>query len=287
MSPKTILALSLLASQATGAPITFNTALPVAKEDYVTRLITGQTTMENDLGAKLDVSDVSFVAAYGIQQKLAIYTAIPYLEKRFAAPGHAAKASGLGDIKLFARQTIWQRDQHGATNRFAAFGGIEAPTGDDSVADANGLLPRSVQLGSGAIDYFLGFILTHQEFGWEADLSVSHQFQGRNGQFKAGDQTRLDLSLQRRLLPRTLEGEWSGFLYGVVELNAIWNRKSELQGQANPESGGNETTLAIGAQYVTNSWILEAAYRLPVIENRRSNALSLKKGAVLSLRKNF
>lgn len=287
MSPQAILPFLILAAQAAGAPITFNTALPVAKEDYVTRLMTSEATMENDMETSLDVSNISLVFAYGVHSKLAIYTAIPILEKRFDSPQRKAKASGPGDVKLFARQTIWQSDRHGATTRFAAFGGIEAPTGDDALADFNGLLPRPAQLGSGAFDPFLGFVLTQQTFSWGVDLSLSHQFQGRNGEFKTGDQTRLDLSLQRRLLPQTLDEKWRGFLYGVVEFNTVWNAKNEIGSNLIPESGGRATALSIGMQYVTNSWILETAYTAPIVEDLRASTFSPGKGVILSLRRNF
>ncbi len=288
MTPKTIIASFLLAAQATAAPITFNTALPVAKEDYVIRLISSDSTMENDSESRLDVSNISFIAAYGIDSDLAFYAAIPILEKRYSSAGRVLGTNGLGDTRLFARQTLWQHDRRGATSRLATFGGIEVPTGKNDISDANGLLPRPSQLGSGAWDTFLGFVFTHQEFGWQVDLSTTRKIQGTHEQFKAGNETRLDLSLQKRMLPHTLvDDDWKGFLYGVVELNALWSEKAVTQGNLDIRNGGEDIASAIGVQYITRSWILETAYKFPVSHTRHTNAMSLEKGIVLSLRRNF
>jgi len=90
------------------------------------------------------------------------------------------------------------------------------------------------------------------------------------------------------MLPHTLvDDDWKGFLYGVVELNALWSEKAVTQGNLDIRNGGEDIASAIGVQYITRSWILETAYKFPVSHTRHTNAMSLEKGIVLSLRRNF
>ncbi len=64
---------------------------------------------------------------------------------------------GFGDLKLFGRYTLYQRDARSQTFRLGAFGGVKVPTGDDTKTDSLGRLPIPLQSGTGAWDAFAGY----------------------------------------------------------------------------------------------------------------------------------
>ena len=84
---------------------------------------------------------------------LALFGALPLVDKDLdlAAGGEriGRRASGLGDLSLFGRYTLYQDDQPGRTFRLAPFLGVKAPTGSDDRSDSRGRLPPPVQPGSG------------------------------------------------------------------------------------------------------------------------------------------
>ena len=144
-------------TDARGAPITFNTALPVAKGEFVFReqFVVGQSGNDPS-GADRDRTVLAAISVlgYGVSGKLALFGVMPYVDKELdvtvAGMRQNRSASGLGDFSFFGRYTVYQNDQPGRTFRVAPFVGVKAPTGKDAETDALGRLPPSVQPGSGA-----------------------------------------------------------------------------------------------------------------------------------------
>jgi len=144
---------------ASSAPITFNTALPVAKDEFVFRqqLISGQSD-DDPSGADRDRTAQAAVSVlgYGVTNKLVLFGVLPYLdnELKITTGGQRVTRStnGFGDLSVFGRYTVVQRDRPGRNFRVAPFFGIKAPTGEDDETDALGRLPPSVQVGSGSWD---------------------------------------------------------------------------------------------------------------------------------------
>jgi len=276
------------------APITFNTALPVAEGEFIAReqLIISQSGndpggSDRDRTAKAAVS----ILGYGVNNKVAVFGVLPYrdnvLKVTVAGQRQARTASGFGDLTVFGRYTLVKRDWPGRNFRVAPFGGIEAPTGEDDKRDAFGLLPASVQVGSGSWDPFGGVVLTYQTLNYQVDGQFSYKANNEANDFEAGDITRFDASLQYRLLPRKFSGGLPDFLYGVIEASWIHQQKNRLNGVADPDSGGARLFLTPGLQYVSKRWIAEAAVQLPVSQNLNGSALENDTIARLSVRFNF
>ncbi len=279
---------------ASSAPITFNTALPVAKGEFVAR----EQWIINESGDDASGADrdrasraVVSVLGYGVSNKLALFGLRPYLnnELKVTTGGQrvARRATGFGDLTVFARYTAYQKDLPGRTLRVAPFFGAKAPTGEDDETDALGRLPPSVQVGSGSWDPFVGVVATYQTLDYQVDSQFSYRANNEANNFDAGDVIRLDGSLQYRLRPRELTGGVPGFLYGVIEANLIHRDKNRVGGSTDPNSGGTTLFLTPGVQYVTKRWIVEGAVQIPVSQDLNGTALENDYIARVSGRFNF
>ena len=270
----------LSTSRAHAAPVSFNTALPVAKGEFILREQVGilrSTDDSGDMDRDLSVLTVPSVLVYGVNEKLAVFGVVPYVNKSLDITTPMGRVhrdtSGFGDISALARYTVWSRDQLGSTMRLAPFVGIEMPTGDDSDHDSLGRLPQPLQLSSGSWDPRIGTVFTWLTFDWGFDASVGYQFNTEANDFQFGDRARLDLSYQYRLWPRELGGGVPAFVYGVLESNLLYDQKNEVSGMMDPNSGGTTWFLAPGLQYVTKRVILEGVVQIPVRQDLNGRAL--------------
>lgn len=186
-----------ISSMAWSAPITFNTALPVAKSEFVFR----QKFVVNQSGhdpAQADRDRTAWsavsVLGYGITSKLALFGVLAHVSKDLditvAGERFNRHGDGLGDFSLFGRYTVYQRDWPGRTLRIAPFAGFKAPTGKNDASDSLGRLPFSVQPGSGSWDAFGGIVTTWQTLDYQVDGQVGYRGNGAANGFAAGDQVR-------------------------------------------------------------------------------------------------
>ena len=165
-------------SHAVAAPVTFNTALPVGKSEFIFREQFVLNQSGNDpSGADRDRRELTSVSVlgYGIIPDLSVFGLVPYTDRNLEGTTVTRSASGLGDVRLFGRYTIYRRDSVSTTFRIAPFGGVKAPTGDDNETDSMGTLPASVQTGSGSWDIFGGIVASHASSDWQVDSQISYQ----------------------------------------------------------------------------------------------------------------
>ncbi len=270
----------LCAGSVAAAPLTFNTALPVAAGEFVFReqFVLDQSGNDPSASARdrKAMSAIS-VLGYGITSNLALFGVVPYVNKRLELTTNGVRqtrrADGLGDLRFFSRYTIFQDDAPGRTFRVAPFVGLEFPTGDDNESDPSGRLPASVQQGSGSWDPFGGVVATYQTLDFQIDAQASYKANTKANSFEFGDIARLDGSLQYRLWPQELGSGVPGFLYGVIESNFIYQDKNEVSRVNDPNSGGLTIFMVPGLQYVTRRWIIESGVQVPLIQNLNGTAL--------------
>lgn len=268
------------AAAARAAPESFNTALPVAEGEFVFReqFILDQSG-DDPSGARRDRTawDLVSVLGYGATSDLALFGVVPYVDRSLditeGGTRRSRSASGLGDISLFGRYTVFRRDWPGRTLRVAAFAGLELPTGDDDETDSLGRLPPSVQPGSGSWDPFGGVVVSYQTLDFEVDAQASYRANTKANDFEFGDVARLDGSLQYRLWPRELGSGVPGFLYGVLEANLIHRDENRTGGTNDLDSGGLSLFVLPGLQYVTKRWIVETGVQIPVVQDLNGTAL--------------
>jgi len=276
-----LLALLSSAERASAGPETFNSALPVARGEFVFRgqfLYKRASDDPTPADRKVSVIGGISVLGYGVTEDFAVFGVLPYLDKQLDVrlPGGqriTRGTSGIGDARLFGRYTIFHADAPGRTFRIAPFVGIETPTGNDDHRDSLGALPAPLQLGSGSWDPFAGVVATYQRLDFEIDTSASYKVDTKANHFEFGDEARLDASFQYRLWPRTLGSGVPGFLYGVLESNLIYQGKNEIRGVRDRSSGGTTLFIDPGLQFVTRRWVLEAIVQLPAFQNLHGSAL--------------
>ena len=263
-----------------GAPITFNTALPVAEDEFIFRQqFVFDQSGDDPSGADRDreVFTAVSVLGYGVTSDLAVFGVLPYVDKSLDITSMAGRSardtSGIGDMTLFGRYTIFKDNIPGRTFRIAPFAGVEIPTGEDDETDGLGRLPPSVQAGSGSADPFAGIVATYQTLDFEVDAQISYKANTEANNFEFGDVARLDASLQYRLWPRNLQSGVPGFLYGVFEVNLIHQDKNRSDGVKDSNSGGTTLFLVPGLQYVTKRWIVEGGAQIPVVQDLNGTAL--------------
>ena len=282
--------LGLRSGNAYAAPITFNTALPVSQEEFILReLVTVGKASDNfgGLGRELTVVTATTVMAYGVTSKLALFGVVPVTFKELQTQEGKRNANGIGDARLVARFTVYKKDAVGKTYRIAPFIGVKAPTGDDTRTDELGLLPASLQPGTGSWDVFGGLIATYASVDWNLDLQASYRANTRSGDFERGDVARADASFQYRLLPGTLSRHDKGYVYGVLEANLVHSKRMRINGIQDLNTGGTTLYLVPGVQYATRRWIAEAAVQLPVIQDLNGSALERDFTVLAGLRVNF
>ncbi len=274
--------LAVLSSAGTvwSAPITFNTALPVAEGELIVReQFVLEQSGDDPSSADRDRTawSVGSVLGYGVTSDLALFGVVPYVDKDLkttvGGERRTHSANGLGDISLFGRYTLFKNNFPGGNFRVAPFAGVETPTGDDDESDGSGRLPPSVQPGSGSWDPFGGLVLTYQTLDFQVDAQASYKANTQANGFEFGDVARLDGSLQYRLWPRELGAGVPGFLYGVLEANLIHQDKNQTGGKNDPNSGGVSLFVLPGLQYVTKRWIVEAGVQIPVVHDLNGTAL--------------
>jgi len=267
-------------SAASGAPLTFNTALPVGKGEFVFREQFVFIKSGDDPGPadrEVEVLGAVSVLGYGINENLALFGVLPYLDKELEVTPDGERitreTNGIGDFTVFGRYTVFRDDAPGRTFRIAPFAGLKTPTGEDDERDRFGRLPPPIQLGSGSWDPFAGVVVTYQTLAFQIDAQASYEITTEANDFEFGDVARIDGSLQYRLWPRELGGGVPGFLYGIVEANLVYQDESEIDGIEDPDSGGLTLFLTPGLQYVTRRWIVEGGVQVPVVQDLNGEAL--------------
>jgi len=279
--------LCVWAGTAWGAPITFNTALPVHEGGYVLReqfiymkIADDPTPAQRDMR----VSGVMSVLGYGVTSGFALFGMLPWFNKRLdmTMGGEALtrRESGVGDLTVQGRYTAFQRDTPGRTLRIAPFLGVKAPTGEEDARDGFGRLPPAVQPGSGSWDALGGAVVTWQTLDLQIDGQAGYQASREAKGFQPGNVLRIDASLQYRLWPRNLGADVPAFLYGVLEASLAHSARDRIGGADDPNSGGTTLSITPGLQYVTRKWIVEAGIQIPL--NQHLNGTALRNDYVIT-----
>jgi len=195
-----ITALIAYSGNALAAPLTFNTALPVSKGEYIVR---EQLIISESKENRTETSIISTLV-YGVTPDLALFGTAPYTN----IDTSAADMRGIGDSKLFGRYTVYKNNFQGGTFRIAPFAGVKLPTNQDNT-------------GTDSWDAFGGLVATYGSVDYSIDGQISYQANTEVNNFEAGDIARADASLQYRLFPATLTADTDSFINGVLEANLI------------------------------------------------------------------
>lgn len=269
------------------APITFNTGLPVSVGHWVGRMqaVYGEAS---GAGGKIEEIKSTTVLGYGATPDLALFGIVPLVSRDLdMAGGGTREASGLGDMRFFARYTAYSHDVSGGTFRIAPFLGLEFPTGENRKSDALGRLPPGLQPGSGSWDMFGGIVASWATLDWNLDGQLSWQANTRADNVELGDVFKADIALYKRLLPTELGADTESFLLGGLEFNFEDEGRTRAGGVADPDSGGRRLFIAPGLQYARKLWMAEAAVRIPLSQNPNGAGLDRDFALLIGLRLNL
>jgi len=255
------------------APINSNVALPVRKGGFVFRSQIRWLRATDDptsLNREVNVVAIPNVLVYGATPDLALFAIFPYFFRNVESTDPSSgeridkNDSGIGDLTLLARYTVYARDYPSGTARFAPLAGIKLPTGNDELEP----------ITTDSVDFQLGGVSTVTwDFGrHEIDADVIYRIKTEAENFEKGDDLVYDLAYEFRVYPWTLpEVGVPNFIYLVAEANGVFSRKGKLNGITIDDSGGNIIFFSPGIQFATKRYILEASIQLPVIQDLNGN----------------
>jgi len=255
------------------APINSNVALPVRKGGFVFRSQARWLRATDDPTSsdkQVNVVAITNALVYGVTPDLALFAIFPYIFRNveLTDPSSGKRIdkndSGIGDLTLIGRYTIYAKDYPSGTARFAPLAGIKLPTGDD---DLEPITTESIDLQFGGVSTITWDFGRH-----EIDADIIYRVNTEAKDFEKGDDLFYDLAYEFRVYPWTLPDVGApNFLYLVAEANGIFSQKSELNGKTIDNSGGSILFLSPGIQFATKRYILEASIQLPVIQDLNGN----------------
>jgi hypothetical protein len=181
---------------------------------------------------------------------------------RFAADSEDT-LEGIGDVSLRWKYSLYKTDDVMKSTRFSLLLGTKIPTGrwrEDAV-------PRKLQLGTGAFDFYAGALFTHidDRHRFAAEIIARRNLEADD--FELQPSLRVGLAYWYRISPARIEtaGEQTE-IRGVVELTSIFYGESRLDGRGLGDEG-NITWISPGVQIYPATWILfELSVQIPVIE---------------------
>ncbi len=207
-----------------------------------------------------------------VPNRLVVGAGMPYLDKalRLTRDGIRQTLSdrGFGDLSLFAKYQLLQRDAPRRTTRVTFKGGLKLPTGEHEATDGEGsLLPRGLQLGTGSVDYSAGLIFTHSAGRLGINADAVYLFNRKADEFEFGDALNYDLAVGYRVYPSVYGTYPSPYATVYLEADGQFNRKDRVGGQTIEDSGGHTLFLSPGVQYVPFGVLaLEASVQVPILQ---------------------
>jgi hypothetical protein len=218
---------------------------------------------------------------------------VPYqVESRLELPGMAAQsASGPGDAVISVKHRFYRWVGPWADRHAAVEVGLKLPTGStDQPVDPR--LPVSLrhrlQPGTGSTDGLIDVVYQQARRRWVLAGDAGYRFNSEGeGDYRRGDEARVNLSAQYVLFPRvyTTPGHE---VFAVMETTFTDSRGDRLRGVALPGTDRTALLLAPGLQYfATERLFLDLSLQFPVWEEVGRNELNSRWNALLQLRYAF
>ncbi len=280
---------TLASPLAEGLPINSDVGLTPHKGEFIFR-VQGRYSRKADdpssQGRKVDEYVVPFVGVYGFTSKSSLLVKVPYINRELrTATGANRGDEGLGDITLIGKHRIFTHNFKGGTSRVSLIGGLKLPTGDDDERDSLGVLPQTLQLGSGSVDVIAGGTYTFQTLSYELDADLRYIFNQEANDFEFGDIFKYNLAYQKRIFPfilpdKGIYSQWNA----VLEFNGQVEQRNELGGSEVFASGGHTLFLSPGIQFVSKRMVYEFSFQYPILQELHGNQLETDYNLALSFR---
>lgn len=191
--------------------------------------------------------------AYGLTSEISLNLSVPVKHRRFVDGGDSSthRDWGVGDLTLQGKWRIHQHDFGPIdTSRFSLIAGLEIPTFDSNMSTES-------------VNPIVGGVYTHVQGRHGFNLAGQYKFNtgtGANinlgGGLGKSDAFFYDASYLYRLAPSAYGPDSEGALYGVLELNGVYET-----------NGDNEMFLSPGLMYEARTWTIEMSVQIPVWED--------------------
>jgi hypothetical protein len=287
------LLVSLLAGsgvEANGPPIHTETAFVTGLQGEAFRSFV-RTVDKSAPGRDLRVISVPLIFPYElIPNRLVVGGAIPYLDKELETKVGGSRRrlenSGFGDVTLFSKVQVLQKDRPGETTRLTLLGRVKLPTGEHHARDPDGnFLARPLQVGTGSFDISGGAVLTNLKQRWGVNADLLYTATTEDESFRFGNALRYDLALAFRVAPKVYEAYPSPQLNLFLEFNGETQERNRLRGDSLADSGGTTIFVSPGIQYMFGRTLLiESSVQLPVVENLNGDQLETDTTFTLGIR---
>lgn len=268
-------------------PITFPTSMSVGDKDLFVRVQPWYSRSTNDPSGqsrKLTEWNIRLMSMYGFTSKTALFVVAPYIDRTWEAGGLRSNSRGFGDVELFLRRTVIEKNWTRRTFSVSPFVGVKLPIGEEAQMG----FPEWYTLGSGSADYLIGFAIRDATLGKpHRFFSARYTFNTEANGFERGDTFEINAAIKPGLTSwETQRGELMG-INGMLESQLFWQKYHQRGGQRVDDTGGTTWSLTPGVVYTTHRWIFEVALRVPLVQRLNGNALKNNYKVLIGVWRNF
>jgi len=226
--------------------------------DYLSRI--EKMGLEGFNQVKLTEQRVTFGVGYAWDEKLNLSMRLPIVRKQLQFVNLAEQThTGMGDLELSAKWTLFSDDQHQHRHLWGIVGGARIPT---TIKINN--LDIDGQSGTGAFVPNVGLWYGFYEYPYflYASSVYHYAFEGFD-KFKAGD-----------AVVSTLAGQFAlDHSFAIqLALETSWSQQNKMNSQADPDSGGTLGFLSPKLIYsITPDILVNLGVQIPVIKKLKGH----------------
>jgi hypothetical protein len=250
-----------LPSAVFGSAVTFSTTLPVAQDQIVVRFYAQPSFSTRSLASfQFPVS-----VGYGYSSKLALFASL----SQGLASQNGVTNGGPGDLGLYGRYTLYKHDTPNSTFRITPVAGAYLPTGDNRFVSGGRLQGKSLQLGSGTVNPYVGAAagFNGKRYALAGDATYRHNSVTSKG-FNAGSELRLDMQFEAKIWPIHAPEEGLPHLVNLsFESNYYQDARDHLDGVESANSGGRTLREAVTLQLSSLRWQAGGGVQMPVVQD--------------------
>ena len=227
-----------------------------------------------------------------------------YMNKDMSMVNRAGKTTrmqsqGIGDTMLMTKTLVYADDLLFPTNQVSLLLGVSIPTGSIDQDERGGLLPYSMQLGSGTFDPFAGILYegSRTPFWWGFNISYLSRLYENYKSYHLGDKFQYDFYGMYQIRHNLVaELQFNGKYVGDIEGQAREIQQGgtgHMMGNPNrpfgsnlfdPDNyGGSTLDVTFGLQWQPfHNHILNAQISFPIYQNLHGTQLEQDFNATLS-----
>lgn len=231
------------------------------------RLLENGQQIDDPLNRSVTATVLPFAVPYNLfSDKLQVGLVAPFVNVNLSTSEGEPSNGGIGDLQLFAKYLLYQRDRRNETFRIATKAGVKLPTGDDQGMPA---------LGTGSTDYFVTTVAAWIRGRIGIYGEGIYRINTSNENVDFGDAVSYNIAFGYRLLPAIYEIYPSPQLSVYLELNGTTTGRSARGGDTLQNSGGTLVFLSPGIQYVGGRrWLIEGSFQYPIVNDPNGTQLA-------------